>query len=101
MPEFSPSKMKCHPSPALRVGDKYYYLEAPPSKHQRLMVRPVAGGRLLLNPVDLGTPKSHAAITYFQPSNVTVPSGITPGDTVPVSITVAGQTSPQTTTTVQ
>jgi prolyl oligopeptidase len=54
-----------------RVGDKYYYLEAPPgSKDRRLMVRPVAGGsaKLLLNPAALNTPGSHAAITYFQPS---------------------------------
>lgn len=56
---------------AQRVGDKYYYLEAPPgSKDRLLMMRAVAGGsaRLLLNPALLGTSSSHAAITYFQPS---------------------------------
>ena len=54
-----------------RLGDKYFYLEAPPgSKDSRLMMRPVAGGsaKLLLNPAALSASGSHAAITYFQPS---------------------------------
>ena len=54
-----------------RVGDEYYYLEAPKgSKDRRLMMRPVTGGsaKLLLNPAVLSRPESHAAITYFQPS---------------------------------